>query len=70
MTLEKRITVLSICIGLIVFADVFLSLIDLLEGSSVMHIALLYGAPMIVVVVLAASSRARLKKELLQRSTD
>ncbi len=64
MSIEKRIRMLTFCLFAFTFAEILLALIALLEGSSIAHVALIYGSQLVLVDGLTFTSRRRLKREL------
>ena len=66
MSLEKRIRVLTFCLVAFTFAEILLALVGLLEGSSLAHVALLYGIQLVLFDGFAFRARNRLQKELQQ----
>lgn len=53
----------------VTFAEIFLALIALLQNSSLLHVALIYGTQLVLIDGFILSSRNRLKREVQAQST-
>ena len=64
MTVEKRIRLPTVAFIVITVAEILMALLDLLTGSTVAHVALVYGSQLLLLDGFILYSRSRLKRGL------
>ncbi len=69
MSIQKRLRMLMFSLITVTFAEIFLALIALLQNSSLLHVALIYGTQLVLIDGFILSSRNRLKREVQAQST-
>lgn len=69
MSIQKRLRMLMFSLITVTFAEIFLALIALLQNSSLLHVALIYGTQLVLIDGFILSSRNRLKREVQTQST-